>query len=275
MSALLLVTACGSGSKNNENGSKGNEKQEKTAWEKIEEKGELVVATSGTLFPTSYHEQETNNLTGYDVEIVKEVAKRLNLEVKFVEMAFDGMLTSLNSGTVDAAANDIGVNEERKDKFSFTDSYKYSFGSAVVRKDDLSGIKTLEDLKGKKAAGESTTVYMKIAREYGAKEVTYDNATNEQYLRDVSIGRTDVILNDYYLQSLALTVFPELNITIHPDIRYRPSEAAMILKKGNEDVIEKINGVLAEMREDGTISELSKKFYGGADVSVKQDLDFE
>ena len=49
---------------------------------------------------------------------------------------------------------------------------------------------------------------MEIAREYGAAEVTYDNATNELYLRDVSIGRTDVILNDYYLQSLALTVFP-------------------------------------------------------------------
>ena len=49
----------------------------------------------------------------------------------------------------------------------------------------------------------------------------------------------------------------------------------MILKKGNEDVIEKINEVLKEMREDGTISELSKRFLGGADVSIKQDLDFE
>ena len=93
MSAILLITACGS---NNAN-------KDKTAWEKIQEKGELVVATSGTLFPTSYHDND-NNLTGYDVEIVKEVAKRLNLKVKFVEMAFDGMLTSINSGQVDVAA---------------------------------------------------------------------------------------------------------------------------------------------------------------------------
>lgn len=270
---LLLVAgllgACGSSA------NKSEEKKVKTAWEEIVEKGELVAATPGTLFPASYHESGTDKLTGYDVELVREIGKRLNLDVKFVEMAFDGMLTSINSGTVHIAAIGVSVTEERKEKFAFSDPYKYSFGSAVVRKDDLSGIKTLEDLKGKKAAGESTTVYMEIAREYGAEEVTYDNATNEQYLRDVAIGRTDVILNDYYLQTLALSVFPDLNITIHPDIRYRPSESAIVMKKDNEELLEKINETLQAMHEDGTITKLSKQFFNGADVSVKQDLDFQ
>lgn len=72
---------------------------------------------------------------------------------------------------------------------------------------------------------------MDVARKYGAQEVIYDNATNEQYLKDVANGRTDVILNDYYLQTLALAAFPDLNITIHPDIKYMPNKQALVMKK--------------------------------------------
>ena len=268
-----MLGACGSDNK--DSGNDSNTKQKKTAWEKIEEKGEIVAATSGTLLATSFHEKGTENLTGYEVEILKEVAKRLELEIKFEEMGFDGILQSLSNGTVDVAANDIEITEKRKEKFSFSDPYKFSFGSAVVRKSDLSGIKTLEDLKGKKSAGAATSIYMEMSREYGAEEVIYDNATNEQYLRDVSIGRTDVILNDYYLSSLGVAAFPDFDITIHPNIKYDPNEQAILVKKGNEDILTKINEVLKEMHEDGTISELSKKFYGGADVSVKQELDLK
>lgn len=71
----------------------------------------------------------------------------------------------------------------------------------IVRQSDDSGIKSLKDLKGKKAAGASTTSYMKVAKKFGAELVIYDNVTNDVYLEDVANGRTDVILNDYYLQT--------------------------------------------------------------------------
>lgn len=266
MAFALVMAGCSSSSQ---------EKEEKTAWDTIKEEGKLTVATSGTLYPTSYHDSESNDLTGYEVEVVREMAKRMDLEVEFSEMAFDGMLTSIQSGKVDIAANDIMINEERKEKFDFASPYKYSFGTAMVRKDDLSGIKTMEDLKGKKAAGEATTTYMAIAREYGAEEVIYDNATNDQYLRDVSTGRTDVILNDYYLQRLAIAAFPDLNIAIHPAIKFNPNNQGIIMKKGNSELKKNIDATLKEMHEDGTISKISKKFFDGADVSKKPDVDFE
>ncbi|MBW8348352.1 transporter substrate-binding domain-containing protein [Bacillus sp. IITD106] len=271
--AIFFVSACSSGDKNS-SGAK-NSVKDKNSWEAIKEKGKIIAGTSGTLYPTSYHEQDSDELTGFEAEILKELAKRLDVEIEFKEMGFDGLLTSLKSGVIDIAANDIEITDERKEKVSFSDPYKYSYGTAIVRKDDLSGIKTLEDLKGKKAAGAATSIYMDIARKNGAEEAIYENATNEVYLRDVAVGRTDVILNDYYLQTLALAAFPELNITIHPDIRYHPSEMAIVVKKDNDGLLNKINGVLKEMHEDGTITELSKKFFNGADVSVKQDLDFQ
>jgi len=270
LSMMIVLSACATSSDTKkESGSKT------STWDNIQEKGEIVVATSGTLYPASFHDSESNELTGYEVEIMNELGKRLNLKINYVEMGLDGMLTSLNSGQVDLAVNDIEITPEREEKFTFSEPYKYSFGTAIVRKSDHSGIESLEDLKGKKAAGAATSVYMQVGRDHGAEEVIYDNVTNDVYLRDVSIGRSDVILNDYYLQKLALAAFPEFEIMIHPDIKYHPNVQAIIMKKGNDELLKQVNNVLADMHADGTISELSKKFFDGEDVSVEQDYDFE
>lgn len=261
----LLLAACGDDS--------GESDEAKSAWDEIQEEGSLTVATSGTLLATSFRDAESDELTGFEVEVAREVGKRLDLEVEFTELGFDEMLTSVNTGQVDIAANDIEITEDRAEQFIFSTPIKHSYGTAVVRKDDLSGIETLEDLEGKKAAGASTSIYMEIAREHGAEEVTYDNATNEVYLRDVSIGRTDVILNDYYLSTFGVAAFPELNITIHPDIKYAPSEVGLVMNKDNTELAENVNRVLEEMLEDGTITEISEEFFGGADVSVKPDIE--
>ena len=183
------------------------------------------------------------------------------------------MLSSINNGQTDIAVNDITATDKRKEKFAFSEPYKHSFGAAIVRKSDLSGIKNLDDIKGKKAAGEATTTYMEVAREHGAEEVIYDNATNNQYLRDVSTGRTDIILNDYYTQRLAVAAFPEFDITVHPNIKYNPSNQAILMKKDNNELLKNINKVLDEMKSDGTLSALSKKFYDGADVTKEVQLD--
>ncbi|HSJ38361.1 MAG TPA: transporter substrate-binding domain-containing protein [Planococcus sp. (in: firmicutes)] len=264
--SILVLAACGGESDNSS-------EEETTAWDEIQEEGTLTVATSGTLLATSFRDADSDELTGFEVEVAREVAERLGLEIEFKEMGFDEMLSSVQTGQVDIAANDIEITEDRAEAFTFSTPIKYSYGSAVVRKDDLSGISSLEDLEGKKAAGASTSIYMEIAREYGAEEVTYDNASNEAYLRDVSIGRTDVILNDYYLITFGVAAFPELNITIHPDIKYAPSKVGLVMNKDHEELAENVNRVIEEMLEDGTITEISEEFFGGADVSVETDIE--
>lgn len=263
--SLSLLGACGN--------EEETVKEEATAWDEIQEEGVLNVATSGTLFPTSYREEGTDKLTGFEVEVVRELGERLELEIEFTELGFDEMLTSVQTGQVDLASNDIEITEDREEKFTFSTPFKYSYGTAIVRKDDLSGIETLEDLKGKKAAGASTSVYMDTAREYGAEEVVYDNATNEVYLRDVAIGRTDVILNDYYLQTLALAAFPELEITIHPNLKYSPSDVGVVMNKDHQELAENVNRVIEEMLEDGTIAEISAEYFNGADVTQKVEIE--
>lgn len=243
--------------------------EEDTSLSKVEEAKTLVVATSGTLYPSSYYNDE-NELVGYDVDVAKEVAKRLGVEITFKEYNVDGQVSSLTRGEADFAANDFGLTDERAEKFSLSTPIKYSFDSMIVRKSDDSGITSLEDLDGKKAAGEPNTSYMRLAESYGAELVTYDNATNDQYLTDVANGRTDVILNDYYLQKMAVAALPDIPVKILEDVYFNPNETGFLFVKDHQALQEKVDAVLAEMKEDGRLKELAETYFQ-TDISVKSD----
>lgn len=269
--SILILSACGSSSEEGtDNQNEGSTLDER--WEQIKEAGKIVVGTSGTLFPASYYEGDT--LTGFDVEVMREVADRLELDISFEAMGVDSMLPAVQSGRIDVAANQIEPTKKREEEFNFSEPYKYSYTTMVVRKGDNSGIHSLEDLEGKKAGGGATTVYSQIAEHFGAEIVTYGNAPNEAYLRDVHNGRTDVVINDYYLQKFGIAEFPEFDIHLHPDLQFRPTEQSIVIPKGADQLTEEINQALQAMRDDGTLSELAIQFFE-EDASQKPDLEME
>ncbi|WP_407058510.1 transporter substrate-binding domain-containing protein [Paracerasibacillus soli] len=100
------------------------------------------------MFPASYYTDDSNELTGYNVEVLREIAKRLEVDIKFEIMGFDAMLTALNSNRVDIVP--MGLRGENAKKFGQSEPIKYSYSTMVVRKGDHSGIEKLEDLKGKR-----------------------------------------------------------------------------------------------------------------------------
>lgn len=258
VSGLFALAACGQGS---------SKTSEDNSLKQVEDKKEMVVATSGTLFPASYYNDD-NQLVGYDVDVAKEVAKRLGVDISFKEYNVDGQITAVSKQAVDFAANDFGITKEREKKFSLSDPIKYSFDSMIVRQKDDSGIASLEDLKGKKAAGEPNTSYMKLAEKYGAELVTYDNATNDQYLTDVANGRTDVILNDYYLQKMSVAALPDIPVKILENVYFNANSSGFLFKKGHDTLEGKVNETLKQMKEDGTLKTISEGYFQ-TDVSVK------
>ncbi len=239
--------------------SSGEENGNNEKWKEIQEAGEIVVGTSGTLIAASYYEGEGKDkeqLTGYEVEVMREVAKRLNLDIKFEIIGFDSVLAAIKSGRIDMAG--MGVTDKRKKKFAFSEPIKYSYTTMVVREDGYSGIHKLEDLEGKKAGGAASTVYSEIARKFGAEVKTYGNAPNEAYLRDVNNGRTDVVINDYYLSKFGIAAFPEFDLTLHPELKFHPTKQGVIMQDGADKLQAKVNDVLADMRKDGTLTKLAK-----------------
>ena len=244
-------------------------------WDKIVESGVIKVSTAGTLYPQSFH-NDKNELTGYDVEIMKEVAKRLNLKVEFTEMGVDGMLTALDSGMTDIANYSIEEGAKNFDAYLHTTPHKYSFTSMVVRGSDNSGISSWADVKGKKAAGAASTNYMKIAKKLGAELVVYDNVTNDVYMSDLVNGRTDVIINDYYLQSIAVAFAKDkYDIKINEGVYANPYSSSFSISLNNTVLRDKFNEAMDEMKKDGTLKKISEQFFAGQDVTEPKDFKTE
>lgn len=272
---VQLLAACGAeesgtGDKNASDATAETEMTDEV-WEQIQEDGVITVGTSGTLYPSSYYPEGSDELTGFEVEIQREIAERLGVDVQFEMMSFDAILTALGSGRVDMTA--MGLRGESKEQFSYTEPIKYSYATMIVRQDDNSGIEVLEDLEEKVAGGAATTVYSEIAEKFGAEVRTYGNATNDAYLRDVHNGRTDVVINDYYLQSLAIQAFPEFNIHLHPELKFHTSTTNIVMPKNAEKLHQEVDKIVGEMHEDGTLKEISEEFFDGQDVSVELEDD--
>lgn len=245
--------------------------EDQTVWEEIKEEGVIQVATPGTLFPTSYY-NDKDELVGYEIDMLNEIGKRLDLEVEFVEIGVAEAFTSVDSGKVDIAVNNFDTTPERLEKYNFSIPYKYSVGGMIVREDGSSGIeaKDLSDWKGKKAGGGAGTQYMKIAEKQGADPIIYDNVTNDVYLRDVSVGRTDFIPNDYFTQVVAVEYvtkqYPDIKVKVG-DVKYNPTEQGIVMSKTDDSLKKKLDAVIKEMQEDGTMKAISEKYYGGQDLT--------
>lgn len=260
--SAIVLTACSSQGKSTS----------QTQFDKIKEVGVLKVATPGTLFPTSYHNDD-KELVGYEIDMMNEIGKRLNLEIDYQEIGVAEALTSVDSGKVDVSVNNLTPTAERKEKYNLSEAYKYSVSGMIVREDGSSNItaEDLSDWKGKKAGGGAGTTFMKIAEKLGAEPVIYDNVTNDVYLRDVSTGRTDFIPNDYYTQVIAVKVitekFPDIKVKMG-NVKYNPTESAIVMSKKDDSLKKELDKVIKEMKEDGTLKAISEKYYAGQDLTV-------
>ena len=197
------------------------------------------------------------------------------MKIDFTEMGVDGMLTAVNSGQVDIANYSLEDDNKNVKKFLRSEPYKYSFTSMVVRDSDNSGISSWKDLKGKKAAGAASTKYMKIAKKMGAELVVYDNVTNDVYMQDLVNGRTDVIVNDYYLQKMAVAaVKDKYPVKINDGIYSNPYSTSFTFSLKNKVLQEKVNKAIKDMKKDGTLTKISKKFFAGQDVTKKTKVNY-
>lgn len=97
---------------------------------------------------TFYFPQQKDQLTGYDIDVIKAVAKEEGYKLKFNETSWDSMFAGLDAKRFDVIANQVGINKRKKEKYKFSNPYTYSSGVLVVR-DDEKNIKSFDDVKGK------------------------------------------------------------------------------------------------------------------------------
>ena len=230
---------------------------EKDLLARIQEKGELVIATEGNWSPWTYHD-ENDVLTGFDIEIGALIAESLGVKPVYMETAWDAILAGVDSGRFDIACNGVDYTEERAQKYDFSDPYVYTEIVLVVRADNDS-IRSFEDLKGKKTANSPNSTYAQRAEALGAS-VTYVDTLGET-LTLLLQGRVEATINakgsiDDYLSE-------------HPDAAVKvvvtaPGDPVCYpIRKGAESasLLAAVNEALARAREDGTLAALSLKYF--------------
>lgn len=234
--------------------------------QRVESHGTITVGTEGTYAPFTYHD-ENGKLTGYDVEVTREVAKKLGVKVEFRETQWDAMLAGLKANRFDLVANQVGLTTpERRAIFDKSAEYSYSGAMAVNRAGD-ERIKTLADVKGLRSAQSITSNYGEMAEQAGAVIVPVDGLA--QAIALVQQNRADFTFND----SLALLDYLNKNPKSGLKVAWRaPKEekvgSGFVLNKGNDEVLAKISKAVEELRADGTLKRLGEQFFG-EDVSVK------
>ena len=224
----------------------------------------IVVGTSGVYAPFTYR-GEDGELTGFDVEVIREVAERLGVEIEFVTSDFDGLIGSLNSSRIDVLANQTWRTPQREEDYTLTDFYMLSSPVLVVHKDNTD-IRSLDDIAGRVGGHSETSVYANMTREHGGRVEILTTYT-EQAL-NIELGRIDYTINNigsvvHYFQENPNA--PLLAIPLQLD---RDFEVVFALPGQNaEKLRDAINEILVEMKADGTLQRIYDKYFNLDDLN--------
>ena len=229
--------------------------------ETIKTNGVFRIGTEGTYAPFTYHDG-ANKLVGFDVEIGEAVAAKLGVKPVFVEGKWDGLIAGLDARRYDAVINQVGITEQRKQKYDFSQPYIVSKAVLIVR-DDNTDIQDFADLRGKRAAQSLTSNYAAMATEAGA-ELLGTNGFDES-VQLVLTKRADATIND----SLSFLDFkkqkPDAPVKIVAE-QEDSAASGIIVRKGDPEFVAALDKALEEIKADGTYQAIADKYFG-QDVS--------
>ena len=231
--------------------------------EDIREKGYIVIATEGDWAPWTYHD-ENDNLVGLDIEIGKAIAACLGVEARFEETNWDAILAGVDSGRFDIACNGVGYTEARAEKYSFSTPYVYTRDVLVVRSDN-DAIRSFEDLKGKKTANTASSTYAALAESYGATVTGVDALADTIQL--VLQGRVDATINAQVTINDYLTEHPDAQSKVVAESEGSPVAYPLRKVPETETLLAAVNEALQALRDNGTLSEISMKYFNGLDMT--------
>jgi cystine transport system substrate-binding protein len=258
--SVLALTGCGG----SEEPSGGGEESPAAgaSLESIQEEGVITVGTEGTYRPFTFHEGGSGDLTGYDVEVMEAVAAELGVEVEFEETQWDAIFAGLDAGRFDVIANQVSITPEREKDYVFSEPYTVSPGVVVVKEGDDS-ISSFEDLKGKTTAQSLTSNWFELAQEAGANVENVEGWA--QAVELLKQGRVDATVNDKltFLDYQNTEGDTGLEIAVETD---EAARNAFAFRMGSDDLVAAVDEALATLREDGTLAEISEKYFG-EDVS--------
>jgi len=266
LSASMLFTGCSSNEKKPEapagqNSQATSEAPKESSLNGIKEKGKFIVGLDDSFPPMGFRD-EKGEIVGFDIDLAKEAAKRLGVEVEFKPVDWDGVILSLKNKDIDVIWNGLTITEKRKEQIDFSKVYLENKQIIVVK--NGSSIKTKADLKDKVVGlqqGSSSEEALNADAETAKslKEVKkYQN--NTEALLDLKNGGNDAVVVDEVVGRYYISKKPGEYAVLEED--FGRESYGVGIRKEDKEFREALDKVLDEMKADGTADEISKKWFG-------------
>ena len=243
----ISMAACG----NSNDASKGNDSSSAAAESKDD--NTLVMATNAAFPPYEYYEGD--KIVGIDADIAQAIADKLGMELKIDDMDFNSIITAVQTGKADVALAGMTVSEDRLKNVNFTDSYATGVQVIIVKED--SAIAGPDDLEGKKiGVQEGTTGHTYCSDDYGEDNViAYTTGANA--IEALKTGKVDCVVIDNEPAKEFVAANTGLKIL---DTEYRTEDYAIAVGKDNDELLDKVDKALNELKEDGTVQQIINKY---------------
>lgn len=251
---IAALAGCGRGAATNEDNS----------LKRVLDAGKLTIGAEGNWIPYVYNDDGTGDLTGFEVEVAKEIASRLGVTAEFnISDSWDPVLAGLDASRYDIVICGVNPNPERQEKYAVSASYAENPYCLVVNGDNTE-ITSFKDLDGKLCANSPSSAAGKIAQSYGATTADTDLTGAMDML---NTKRVDGHINNVAAVEDYMKSRPDVNVKIAAI--YEPAEgeeymieSAAMMRKGDQALCDKISEIIQEMISDGTCYDLTVKYFG-------------
>jgi polar amino acid transport system substrate-binding protein len=249
--SIVLLTGCGKASNNAESSSAGKDKVK------------FVVGLDDNFPPMGFRDDK-GDIIGFDIDLAKEAAKRMDMQVEFKPVEWDGIIMSLNNKDIDVIWNGLTITDKRKEQISYTKAYLENNqiivvkeSSSIVKKSDLAkktvgvqmGSSSEEALNGDNELVKS----LKEVRKF---------SDNTQALLDLKNGGVDAVVVDEVVGRYYISKKPGEYKVLEDNLG--GEEYGVGVRKADKDFLEKLDKTLSDMKADGTADKIAEKWFGKA-----------
>jgi len=253
----LMLAGCGSGSQPAQGGqaSGGSQAAAGGGAEKV-----YQVGTDAAYPP--FEKMEADKITGFDIEVIQAVADAAGIKIKVKNTGWDPLFEGIGSGAVDIGISAITITDERKEKFDFSEPYFEAHQLILLPED--STVTKLADLQGKKIGVQSATTGETVVKK--AFGDTYEGIKGyddtPSAVDDFFNKRVEAVVADNaVLQDYAKKI-TDKKYKLVKDDSFEVENYGIMVKKGNAELLAKINEGLKTIKENGKLKEIHAKYFG-------------
>ena len=226
-----------------------------------------VVGTDAAYAPFE-SQNEKGEIVGFDIDVVSAVAQKAGIQVKFVNTPWEGMFNTVAQGDRDLLVSAITITDERRQTMDFSAPY-FDAQQLIAVKED-SKVAKFEDLKTLKVGVQTGTTGDEVVTKLIGKESTAIKRfeSTPLALKELESGGVDAVVADngvviHYVANNAGSKFKTVS-----DTSFTPEQYGIVVKKGNAELLEKINKGLADIKADGTYDKIYASWFGAAPAAA-------